>query len=282
MRVFYEVYGDAPTTFLLFPTVADLALAALEGADPVPLAPLPRRRVRPARERPVRPARRRRGLLLVGVRRRTVGPCWRRAARRRRSLGGLCDGGGWALMLAATDPAAVLGVAAIAPFVPRLTPSHPNYRQYPVRRAARHGRGLGEVQPPLLAARLPRLPRVLLRAADPRAALDEADRGLRPLGARGRRGVARSSPTRRRRRRGRARRRRATSCERVRCPVLVDPRRPRQLPDARACDRGRRADRRDARRAGGRRPPPAGAPPGEGERPPEASSPSRSCRRRRR
>ena len=46
-------------------------------------------------------------------------------------VGGLCDGGGWALMLAATDPAAVLGVAAIAPFVPRLTPSHPNYRQYP-------------------------------------------------------------------------------------------------------------------------------------------------------
>ena len=57
VRVFYEVYGDAPTTFLLFPTVADLALAALEGADPVPLAPLPRRHVRPARERPLGPAR---------------------------------------------------------------------------------------------------------------------------------------------------------------------------------------------------------------------------------
>jgi pimeloyl-ACP methyl ester carboxylesterase len=46
-------------------------------------------------------------------------------------LAGICDGGGWALMLAATQPAAALGVAAIAPCVPRLTPSHPNYRRYP-------------------------------------------------------------------------------------------------------------------------------------------------------
>jgi len=34
-------------------------------------------------------------------------------------------------MLAATQPAMALGVAAIAPCVPRLTPSHPNYRRYP-------------------------------------------------------------------------------------------------------------------------------------------------------
>ncbi len=46
-------------------------------------------------------------------------------------LGGLCDGGGYALMLAATDPAVALGVAAISPCVPRLTPGHPNYRRYP-------------------------------------------------------------------------------------------------------------------------------------------------------
>jgi pimeloyl-ACP methyl ester carboxylesterase len=44
---------------------------------------------------------------------------------------GICDGGGWALMLAATQPAMALGVVAIAPCVPRLTPSHPNYRRYP-------------------------------------------------------------------------------------------------------------------------------------------------------
>jgi pimeloyl-ACP methyl ester carboxylesterase len=46
-------------------------------------------------------------------------------------LAGICDGGGWALMLAATQPATALGVAAIAPCLPRLTPSHPNYRRYP-------------------------------------------------------------------------------------------------------------------------------------------------------
>jgi pimeloyl-ACP methyl ester carboxylesterase/predicted glycosyltransferase len=46
-------------------------------------------------------------------------------------LAGLCDGGGYALMLAATQPAAALGVAAIAPCVPRLTPSHPNYKRFP-------------------------------------------------------------------------------------------------------------------------------------------------------
>ena len=57
----------------------------------------------------------------------------------------------------------------------------------PVRRGARHRRGLGEVQPALLAARLPRLPRVLLLADVHRAALDEADRGLRRLGPRDRR-----------------------------------------------------------------------------------------------
>ena len=34
-------------------------------------------------------------------------------------------------MLAATDPAVALGVAAISPCVPRLTPGHPNYRRYP-------------------------------------------------------------------------------------------------------------------------------------------------------
>ena len=99
-------------------------------------------------------------------------------------LGGLCDGGGSALMLAATYPASALGVFAIAPFVPAHAFAS-ELPSLPVRRGARHGRGLGEVQPPLLAARLPRLPRVLLRAAAPRAALDEADRGLRRLGARG-------------------------------------------------------------------------------------------------
>ncbi len=60
----------------------------------------------------------------------------------------------------------------------------PSERSYSFDERARHRRGLGEVQQPLLAARLPRLPRVLLREVLHRAALDEADRGLRRLGTR--------------------------------------------------------------------------------------------------
>ena len=73
-------------------------------------------------------------------------------------LAGICDGGGWALMLAATQPAMALGVAAIAPCLPRLTPSHPNYRRYPSLELLDTERGLGEVQRPLLASGLSRLP----------------------------------------------------------------------------------------------------------------------------
>ena len=45
-------------------------------------------------------------------------------------------------------------------------------------------RGLGQGEPPLLAARLAGLLRVLLRRAAPRAALDQAARGLRRMGRR--------------------------------------------------------------------------------------------------
>ena len=51
----------------------------------------------------------------------------------------------------------------------------------------RHRRGLGEVQPPLLARALRGVPRVLLREDVQRAPFDEADRGLRRLGPRDRR-----------------------------------------------------------------------------------------------
>ena len=156
VRVFYEVYGDAPTTFLLFPTVADLALAALEGADPVPLAPLPRRHVRPARQRPLRPPERRRGVLAGGSSSATAAPCWRRRgadaalarrALRRRRLGAHArrDASRRRRSASPRSRRSCLG----------LTPSHPNYTPVPVRRAARHRRGLGEVQRPLLAPRLP-------------------------------------------------------------------------------------------------------------------------------
>ena len=131
-----------------------------------------------------------------------------------------------------------------------------------LRGRARHRRGLGEVQPPLLAARLQGLPRVLLRADVQRAALDQADRGLRELGARDRPGDARRHDRR---------------AQPVRHPALRRHRRPRHVPRARdprrpgpdpAVRPGRRAGEGDRRRAGdarGLRPRPAGARPDQGQ-----------------
>ena len=67
----------------------------------------------------------------------------------------------------------------------------PRPREVRVRRAARHRRRVGEVQPPLLARGLPRLLGVLLRPVRHRAALEQADRGLRRRGHSRRPGDAR-------------------------------------------------------------------------------------------
>jgi pimeloyl-ACP methyl ester carboxylesterase len=130
VRVFYEVYGDAPTTFMLFPP-SPISHSRLWKAQIPYLSRHFRVVVFDPRgngrsDRPRDPA---------------AYSWWEYVADGRAVLeatrtdaallGGLCDGGGWALMLAATHPAAVLGVAAIAPFVPRLTPSHPNYTLFP-------------------------------------------------------------------------------------------------------------------------------------------------------
>jgi pimeloyl-ACP methyl ester carboxylesterase len=130
VRVFYEVYGDAPTTFLLFPT-SPISRSRLWKAQ----IPYLSRHVRVITFDPRGNGRSDRPdtaeaysywefvedgrAILEATRTETA------------LLAGICDGGGWALMLAATHPATALGVAAIAPCVPRLTPSHPNYRRYP-------------------------------------------------------------------------------------------------------------------------------------------------------
>ena len=130
VRVFYEVYGDAPTTFLLFPT-SPISHSRLWKAQ-IPYLSRHFRvitfdpRGNGRSDRPdtaeaysywefVEDGR----AILEATRTETA------------LLAGICDGGGWALMLAATQPATALGVAAIAPCLPRLTPSHPNYRRYP-------------------------------------------------------------------------------------------------------------------------------------------------------
>jgi pimeloyl-ACP methyl ester carboxylesterase/predicted glycosyltransferase len=128
IRVFYEVYGDAPTTFLLFPT-GPISHSRMWKAQVPYLSRYFRVVVFDPRgngrsERP------------------TEGDAyaWWEFVHDGRAileavgaesalLGGLCDGGGWALGLAAAYPAAAHGVFAIAPMVPLLTPMHPNYQQ---------------------------------------------------------------------------------------------------------------------------------------------------------
>ncbi len=130
VRVFWEAYGDAPTTFLLYPT-SPISHSRLWKAQIPYLSRHFRVVVFDPRgngrsDRPTDPAAYARWEYVADGR-----AVLEASGTQEALVGGLCDGGGWALMLAATDPAAVLGVVALAPFVPRLASSHPNYRQYP-------------------------------------------------------------------------------------------------------------------------------------------------------
>ncbi len=130
VRVFWEAYGDAPTSFLLYPT-SPISHSRLWKAQIPYLSRHFRVVVFDPRgngrsDRPTDPAAYSRWEYVADGR-----AVLEASGAHEALVGGLCDGGGFALMLAASDPAAVLGVAAIAPFVPRLASSHPNYRQYP-------------------------------------------------------------------------------------------------------------------------------------------------------
>ena len=102
-----------------------------------------------------------------------------------------CAIAGGALLLAADHAERVAGAVFMTPALPD-HPTAAGARRPFVRGRAARVRGLGEDQPPLLGARLPRLPRVLLRPLPARAALDEADRGRRRLGPRRDAGDARA------------------------------------------------------------------------------------------
>ena len=56
VAAYYEVYGSGEPTVLLLPTWSLIHSRALEDADPVPRAALPRAHVRRAGQRPLRPA----------------------------------------------------------------------------------------------------------------------------------------------------------------------------------------------------------------------------------
>ena len=105
VRVFYEVYGDAPTTFLLFPT-SPISHSRIWKAQ----IPYLSRHFRVVVFDPRGNGRSDRPTDVEAY------SWWEFVADGRAVLeasgarealvGGLCDGGGWALMLAATDPAA--------------------------------------------------------------------------------------------------------------------------------------------------------------------------------
>ena len=130
VRVFYEVYGDAPTTWLLFPT-SPISHSRLWKAQ----IPFLSRHFRVLTSDPRGNGRSDRPGSAAAY------SYWEFVEDGRAVLdatsteqalvAGLCDGGGWALMLAATHPERVHAVAALAPCVPGLTPAHENYTRFP-------------------------------------------------------------------------------------------------------------------------------------------------------
>ena len=229
-------------TVLLHADVVDHPLAPLEDADPLPRAPLPRRHLRRARQRPLRPPARARRLPRGGVRSRRA----RGAGRDRDRAGGLVSlsrGAERSLHLAANHPERVdrHGVHRSGSAAAAGDPAPAS--DAGLQRAARRVHRLGEMEPSLLGRALRGLPRVLLLAVLHRAALDQAARGSRSAGASRRTPRRWSRPSSRRG--SRTRRACASSCSRIDCPVLVDPRKRRRRPPVRI--------RRAAGRAGGRR-----------------------------
>ena len=130
VRVFWERYGDGATTFLLFPT-SPISHSRLWKAQ---IPDLSRRyRVLTFDPRGNGRSDRPESAAAYGY--------WEfvddgravldATATEEALVGGLCDGGGWALMLAATYPDRVLGLVTLAPCVPGLTPAHANYTRFP-------------------------------------------------------------------------------------------------------------------------------------------------------
>ncbi len=145
--------------------LVDHPLPALEAAGPVPGTALPRRHLRRARQRPLGPAGRARlptredefaadTLAVMDA----TGTAAGRPGRR-------CLAGRAASAAASprTTPSGSIGMVFIAPALP-LRPAAPRSRAVQdFDERSRRIRGLGEVQPPLLARGLRGLPRVLLR-----------------------------------------------------------------------------------------------------------------------
>ena len=124
--------------------VVGRALALVEAADPVPRAALPggRRSTAAATAAPTgRPAPRRTAPTSSPP---TRSRSWTPPATERATLVSLSCGALWATILAADHPERVDGIVYIGPAV--AAGARPSRARRPVRRAARHRRGVGEVQ----------------------------------------------------------------------------------------------------------------------------------------
>ena len=178
VRIGYEVYGDGEPTIVMLPTWTDRARRALEGAGALPGAALPRgHRRRPrataASDRP--PARRRTPT-------RSTPPTRRRARRDRHRAGGARRAVRAAPGAPCSPPRTRTGWRGSSRS--RLAPSTPDSRATrPRSTTCSTPTRAGPSTTALLARATGRLRRVLLRRVLRRAALDQADRGRRRLGA---------------------------------------------------------------------------------------------------
>jgi pimeloyl-ACP methyl ester carboxylesterase len=130
VKVFWERYGDGPTTILLFPT-SPISQSRLWKAQIPYLARRHRvltfdPRGNGRSDRPTDAAAYAYWEYVEDGR-----AVLEAAGVHTAVLVGLCDGGGWAVMLASTHPETALGVVALAPCLPYLTRSHQNYTRYP-------------------------------------------------------------------------------------------------------------------------------------------------------
>ena len=217
VRLYYEVYGEGEPTVLLLPTWSIIHSRYWKMQIPYLARHCRVLDVRRPRQRPVRPPARaalRRG----GVRRRRA----RRDGRDRAPSARCSSPFRRARSVRCCSPPSIPSASTAQ----SSSPVPAARRRRDRSRAAWTGtseldtdEGWAKYNRHYWLERLPRLPRVLLLADVHRAALDQADRGLRRLGARDDAGDAdrdrSSAPRSRRGRRPRA------LCARVRCPVLV-------------------------------------------------------------